>query len=820
MTGQAALAESFRRWGYLQADLDPLGRLTPFVHADLDGAEGEEADHWRRIYCGPIGAEFMHLRRGEAAAWIAAQMERQPGEPDRAFILERLASAELLEQFMHRCWVGSKRYSLEGSAALLVLLDSVLDAAAGAEIALIAMSHRGRLNVMVNLVGRPPADVFARFEDVDPRAFLGGGDLRYHLGATGLYRTFSGRTVGLHLVSNPSHLEAVNPVMMGRARARQERLGSEGRRKVLPLCLHGDAAFAGQGIVAETLNLDGLPAFTVGGTIQILVNNLIGFTTPPGSLHGSRYASDLARRLDVPIFHVNGQEPEAVNRVGRMAAEYRERYQTDVVVDLIGFRRHGHSEVDDPTTTQPLLYRRIDALPRLWRDYGARIGAGEEALKALEDGIERRLSAARLAAEALTAIPLLSELPEYWRAYHGGPYDRALEVDTAVDQERLEAIGRRITSVPAGFQLHSKIRKGLEQRLEMSRGERPLDWGMAEALALGSLLWDGIRVRLAGQDTRRGTFNQRHSVLVDAASGEEYVPLAHLHGSQARFATYDTPLSEAAALGFEYGYSRDTPDALVCWEAQFGDFANGGQVIIDQFICSGEDKWGLCSGLVLLLPHGYEGQGPEHSSARLERFLQLCAEDNIQVAQPSTAAQYFHLLRRQALRAWRKPLIVMTPKGLLRAEAASSPRAALVNGRFEPVLGETRRPATDAADRVLVCSGRIAHDLRAYRDTKGIERLAILTLEQFYPFPDLELGEALEPYRGSVEIVWVQDEPANMGAESFVRRRLQALAGDRHVTTVHRSASASPATGSAGAHKLEHDSLLALACATPDRTPR
>jgi 2-oxoglutarate dehydrogenase E1 component len=818
VTGDLSLADAFRRWGYLQADLDPLGRLQPFVHADLEDARGEEADHWRRIYCGPIGVEFMHLRRREVALWVAGRMERRPEEPARTFILRRLAQAEIIEQFMHQRWVGSKRYSLEGSAALLVLLDSLLDAATGATIALIAMSHRGRLNLMINIVGRPVSDVFARFEDVDPRAFLGGGDLRYHLGATGRYRTASGRTVGVHLVSNPSHLEAVDPVMMGRARARQERLGAEGKRRVLPICLHGDAAFAGQGIAAETLNLDGLPAFSIGGTIQIVVNNLIGFTTPPASLHGSRYASDVARRLDVPIIHVNGQDPEAVARVGRMAAEYREEFQADVVVDLIGFRRYGHSEVDDPTTTQPILYGRIEAMPRLWQAYGARIGAAADVLTALEAEIVTGLRAAREAAESLTTIPALSILPEYWRPYHGGPYDRSLEADTAVNEARLEAIGRRLASVPTGFRLHPKVEKGLAQRLEMARGERLVDWGAAEALAFGSLLSEGLRIRLAGQDSRRGTFNQRHSVLFDRDSGEEYVPLDHLDEGQARFAVHDTPLSEAAALGFEYGYSRDAPDALVLWEAQFGDFANGGQAIVDQFISAGEDKWGLCSGLVMLLPHGYEGQGPEHSSARLERFLQLCAEDNIQVCQPSTAAQYFHLLRRQALRRWRKPLVVMTPKGFLRAEPACSPRAGLATGRFQPVLGDTREPA--AVGRVVVCTGMIAHRLRAHREANIRDGLAILTIEQLYPFPDLELEEALEPYGDRAEIAWVQEEPANMGAESFVRRRLQQLAGERHVTTVHRSASASPATGSIEAHRLEQETLLALACAGSNRARR
>ncbi|HYV85815.1 MAG TPA: 2-oxoglutarate dehydrogenase E1 component [Patescibacteria group bacterium] len=824
MAGDRSLADAFRRWGYLQADLDPLGRLTPFVHADLETARGAEADRWRRIYCGSIGAEFMHLRDRAVAEWIAAWMERAPEPPDSRPILERLARAEVLEDFLHRRWVGSKRYSLEGSASLLVLLDGVMGAATGAEVALIGMSHRGRLNVMINVVGKPPADVFARFEEGDPRAFLGGGDVRYHLGATGTYHTATGRSIAVHLVSNPSHLEAVDPVMMGRARARQDRLGGEGRQRVLPICLHGDAAFAGQGIVAETLNLETLPGFSVGGTVQVIVNNLIGFTTAPRSLHSSRYASDLAHRLEVPILHVNGQDPEAVARAGRFAGEFRERFQTGVVVDLIGFRRHGHSEVDDPTTTQPILYRAIEKTPRAWRAYGEAIGASEEEMTALEERIVAELGKAREAAEGLRKVPSLRTLPAYWSPYHGGPYDRALEVGTAVDAALLGEIGDQITSVPDGFQPHPKVKKGLDQRRQMAHGQRPIDWGAAEALAFGSLLLEGVRVRLAGQDSRRGTFNQRHAVLIDVERGTEHVPLQHLRDGQAPFAVHDTPLSEASALGFEYGYSRDAPDALVLWEAQFGDFANGAQVLIDQFISAAEDKWGLCSGIVILLPHGYEGQGPEHSSARLERFLQLCAEDNIQVCQPSTAAQYFHMLRRQALRRWRKPLVVMAPKGLLRADAACSPLADLAAGRFWPVIPD---PEAAQAERVLFGTGRIVHEMRAARDKRranpekvGKPRLAIVALEQLYPFPDQELLEALAACPPGAELVWVQEEPANMGAETFVRRRLQQLAGDRHVTTVHRSASASPATGSSDSHKLEQERLLALACVGPGRASR
>jgi 2-oxoglutarate dehydrogenase E1 component len=813
LSDRKSVAYAFRRWGYLAARLDDLGRLEPITHPDLAEAirqaPEDEVERCRRLYCGSIGAEFMHIRDQGVSDWVIERLEREPRKPDQASILRRLAQAELLEQFMHRRWVGSKRYSLEGSASMIVLLDNLLEGSSRADVGLIAMSHRGRLNVVINVVGRAASDVFARFEQGDPRAFLGGGDVRYHLGATGQLRTASGRTVHLHLVSNPSHLEAVNPVMMGRARARQDRIGPEGHDKVLPICLHGDAAFAGQGIVSETLNLDRLPGFDVGGTVQVIVNNLIGFTTPFTLLHGGRFSSDAARRLFVPVFHVNGLDPEAVARVGRIAAEYRERFHTDVVVDLIGFRRYGHSEVDDPTVTQPLLYKKIHATPMAYQAYAETIGADARAVERLEQDVVAGFSAAGDVSDRRKVVPSLRTLPSYWDRYVGGPYDRALEVETAVPPERLREIAARLTAAPPGFHLHPKVAKGLEQRAAMVEGKHLVDWGMAEALAFGALLWDGMPVRLSGQDSRRGTFNQRHSTWFDVENGSEYAPLAHLRPGQGRFMAFDSPLSEAAALGFEYGYARDTPDALVLWEAQFGDFANGAQVIIDQFISAGEDKWNLWSGVVLLLPHGYEGQGPEHSSARLERFLQLCAEDNIQVCQPSISAQYFHLLRRQALRLWRKPLVVMTPKSLLRAEPACSPVEALSSGRFEPVLAD---PHAAECDRLLICSGKVAHDLRATRQKKGHDRLAIVTLEQLYPFPDQELRSALEPFRGRGEIVWVQEEPANMGAETFVRRRIQQVVGEPYVMTVHRSASASPATGSSDSHKLEQETLLGLAC--------
>jgi 2-oxoglutarate dehydrogenase E1 component len=635
---------------------------------------------------------------------------------------------------------------------------------------------------------------------------LGAGDVKYHLGATGDYQTQAGGVVRVHLVSNPSHLEAVNPVAMGRARAKQDRLGS--RQAVLPIVIHGDSAFAGQGVVAETLNLADLPGYTVGGTLQVVVNNLIGFTTTQPNLHSSRYASDVARRLDAPVFHVNGEDPDAVVRVARLAAEYRYAFAGDVTVDLIGYRRHGHSEVDDPTVTQPICYRRVKDWPVLWESYARRIGE-EQRAREIEQAVRREFEQGQLQARQATEAPVLRELPAYWANYTGGPYDRAQEVDTGVPEARLAEIGVRLASFPPAFHIHPKLVRLLEERHDMGAGRRPVDWGMAEALAFGSLLWEGRNVRMSGEDVRRGTFNHRHAVLIDTEDESEYTPLNHLHSQQGKLMIYDSCLSEMAPLGFEYGYSRDYPEALVLWEAQFGDFANGAQIIIDQFLSATEDKWDLLSAVVLLLPHGYEGQGPEHSSARLERFLQLCGEDNMQVGQPSTAAQYFHLLRRQALRRWHKPLVVMTPKSMLRNPAAMSPLASFTTGRFQPVIPDRE---TRDATRLLVCSGKIGHELRAERQKRKAGHVAIVFLEQFYPFPDEELAAALQEHPRARDLVWVQEEPANMGALTFVLPRIER-AGERPVRSVKRSASASPATGSGKAHAIEQATLLALAFA-------
>jgi 2-oxoglutarate dehydrogenase E1 component len=815
-TRDEAAFDAFRRWGYLQANLDPLGFLRPLAHPELE-LEGPAADQARSIYGGAIGAEFMHIPDAARRQWLMERLEdprfHAPATAaERSAILERLVEAEIFEQVLQARYLGTKRFSLEGITALIPLLDSILRAGIqnGAEEAVIAMSHRGRLNVMTHIAGKSARDIFAGFEDVDPRSVLGSGDVKYHVGATGMYVTPEGRTLGVHLVSNPSHLEAVDPVAMGRARAKQARRGDVGKQQVLPVTMHGDGAFAGQGVAAEVLNLAEVAGFTVGGTVHVVVNNLIGFTTRPAELHSTRFASDIAKRLPIPVLHVNGEEPEAVVRAGRLALDYRYAFASDVVVDLIGYRRHGHSEVDDPTVTQPLLYRAVEKHPALWQIYAERIGADAAPLIARA---RAQYEAAQAEAHALEKAPRLRSLPDYWAPYERGRHKQEYEVDTGVAAEVVGEVSRALTSYPPEFHVHPKVQRLLEQRADMGAGRRPVDFGYAELLAFGTLVRAGVPVRLSGQDSRRGTFNQRHAALVDVVNEAEYVGLEHVAPeaaeNSARVEVLNSTLSEAGVLGFEYGYSRDYPEALVMWEAQFGDFANGAQVIIDQFISAAEDKWDLPAGVVLLLPHGYEGQGPEHSSARLERFLQLAAEHNLQICQPSSAAQYFHLLRRQALRLWRKPLVVLTPKSMLRNPDAASRLEDFARPRFLTVV-----PDAEVAhgERVLVCSGKIGHELRAERRQREALGTAIVFVDQLYPFPDEQLSAELERHSG--EIVWVQEEPANMGALNYMLPRLRRLAGsERPVRSVKRSASASPATGSAKAHQLEQKTLLTLAFA-------
>ncbi|MFL6196074.1 MAG: 2-oxoglutarate dehydrogenase E1 component [Thermoanaerobaculia bacterium] len=804
---------SYRRLGYLLADLDPLNRIEPEAQPGLEDSDPATAEYARRHYCGTIGVEFMHIPDPARRRWIEERMEAEAPPFDRDRILDFLTRAETFEQFLQARYLGTKRFSVEGVEALLPCLDQMLLGAAEHRVqqVVVAMSHRGRLNVMLHTVGRSSTDILAGFEDVDPRSVLGGGDVKYHMGATGNFTGANGHAVSIHLVSNPSHLEAVDPVALGRVRAKQVRLADDRNHDlVFPVVLHGDAAFAGQGVLAETLNMADLHGYRVGGTVHVIVNNMIGFTTEPKALHSSRFASDVARRLPVPIFHVNGEDPDAVARVARIAVDYRFAFKSDVVVDLIGYRRHGHSEVDDPTITQPLLYKKIQVHPPLWKLYARAIGLPEGEADRRAEAIRAELDAAHKEAASLERKPSLRTLPAYWDRYQGGWWKPEYEVTTGLPAEEIGRLTAPLTTAPEGFHVHKKIQALLAQRAEMGQGKRPVDYGMAEALSFASLVGAGVPVRLSGQDCRRGTFNQRHSVLIDVEDGQEYTPLENVAPGQARFEVYDSMLSEAAVLGFEYGISRDYPEALICWEAQFGDFANGAQIIIDQFISAGEDKWHLLSGVVLLLPHGYEGQGPEHSSARIERYLQLCAEDNMQVAQPSTAAQYFHLLRRQALIPWRKPLIVFTPKSMLRHKDSASTLADFARERFQRVIPDA---TVQNADRVLLCTGKIAHELRRERERRKDTSTAILTLDQLYPFPKEELTAALASHPKARDVVWVQEEPANMGALFFVQPRLERLLG-RPIRSVKRSASGSPATGSAKAHTMEQQTLLTLAFTT------
>jgi 2-oxoglutarate dehydrogenase E1 component len=601
----------------------------------------------------------------------------------------------------------------------------------------------------------------------------------------------------------------VDPVTIGRTRAKQDRAGEGGNQKFLPLLVHGDGAFAGQGVFAETLNLADIPAYSVGGTLHVIVNNLIGFTTVAQELHSSRFAAQLARRQSIPIFHVNAEDVDAVIRVARIALEFRYRFRSDVVVDLIGYRRHGHSEVDDPTITQPLLYKAIKDHPPLWEIYGEDTGIDDA--KSRAEAVKADIEAAQKRASSLRKKPLMRSLPGYWERFSGGRYKSQYDAETAIPADELQRLTERLTTYPADFHIHPKVKKLLEQRAEMGAGKRAVDYGMAEALAFAGLVKSGVPVRLSGQDSRRGTFNQRHSVLLDIENEQEFVPLEHISEGQAHCRIYNSTLSEAGVLGFEYGYSRDFPETLVLWEAQFGDFANVAQAIIDQFIVAGEAKWALLSGLVLLLPHGYEGQGPEHSSARIERFLQLAAQDNFQVCQPSTAAQYFHLLRRQALRPWRKPLVVFTPKSMLRHPEASSPIEEFSGGSFLRVRPDAE---VSSARRILLCTGKIGHELKLERTKKKIPDIAITFVEQMYPFPEAEIAAELARHRDVREIVWVQEEPANMGALNYMLPRLRHLAGEKPVMSVKRSASPSPATGSAKAHDVEQKALLSLALTT------
>jgi 2-oxoglutarate decarboxylase len=763
----------------------------------------------RDSYCRTVGIEYMHIQDPDQRKWIQDRVERHHSSPapeEQLRILGKLNQAEAFETFLQTKYVGQKRFSLEGGESVIPLLDAVVSEAAHDDMdeVVIGMAHRGRLNVLTNIVGKSYGQVFREFEgNLDPRTAHGSGDVKYHLGAGGEYTAIDGEKVKVSLTSNPSHLEAVDPVVEGIARAKQDVInrGSTGFT-VLPVLIHGDAAFAGQGVVAETLNLSQLRGYRTGGTVHVVINNQVGFTTSPTSARSSVYSTDVARMIQAPIFHVNGDDPEAVVFVARLAYEFRQAFKKDVVIDMLCYRRRGHSEVDEPSFTQPVMYDLIDAKRSVRKIYTeSLIGRGditveeaEQALRDYQEQLERVFAETR----DVSSAPV-EEVP---------PAPTEGSAETAISVEVLKRIGESQINVPEGFTVHPRLLPQLQKRAQMV-SDGGIDWAMAETIAFGSLLLDGKPIRLAGQDTRRGTFGQRHAVLVDRRTAEEYTPLAHLADDQAPFYVYDSLLSEYAAMGFEYGYSVARTEALVLWEAQFGDFANGAQSILDEFISAGEAKWGQQSSVVLLLPHGYEGQGPDHSSARIERFLAMSAEDNWTVAVPSTPASYFHLLRRQALAGRRKPLVVFTPKSMLRLRAATSDAGDFTVGTFEPVLADPRQPDPASVNRVVLCSGKVYYELDKRRESLGGSGTAILRLEQLYPLPADEVRAALSTYRSLEDVVWVQEEPANQGAWPFIALNLpEHLPAGVTLGRVSRSASASPAAGSQTAHDAEHSALL------------
>jgi len=848
------LIRAYRVRGHLEADLDPLGlerrehqpeldyRTYGFADVDLDrrifvnailGREPttlrEIIADLRAIYCGPIGVEYMHIQVLAERQWIQQKFEQRDTRPSltnaaKKEVLRVLTVAETFERFLDRRYTGTKRFGIEGAESLMPALESILRC--GAELGIrefvIGMPHRGRLNMLANFMGKPYAAIFSEFQGIatNPEHVQGSGDVKYHLG-TSTDREVGGRTVHLSLAANPSHLEAVNPVVLGKVRAKQRQRGDGDRKEVVGILMHGDAAFAGQGLVAESLELSDLRGFCTGGTVHIIVNNQIGFTTSPAQARSSPYPSDIAKGIQAPIFHVNGDDPEAVVEVARAAVEYRQRFHKDVVIDLFCYRRHGHNESDEPAFTQPLMYRTIARHPTTRQRYAERLVA---------DGVLGPVEVEKIASDFIANLESQFEaarnyrpnkadwLEGAWAGFEPAPDDDR-RGDTAVPLDELHEIGLRLATVPEGFHLNRKLARQLEAKRAAIESGEGIDWAAAEALAIGTLCAEGTHVRMSGQDCGRGTFSHRHAVLVDQETEQRYEPINHIRDGQAPFELIDSPLSEAAVVGFEYGYSLADPKTLVIWEAQFGDFANGAQVIIDQFLSSGEAKWLRMSGLVLLLPHGYEGQGPEHSSARLERYLQLCAEDNMQVCNITTAANYFHALRRQIRRKFRKPLVVVTPKSMLRAREVMSPLADFGPGTtFHRVISETDAiAADDRVRRVVLCSGKVYFDLLKARAEKADQGVALVRVEQLYPFPFVSLGKVLQRYRNA-EIVWCQEEPQNMGAWFFVDRRIeQALAGldvaAKRARFVGRAEAASPATRLFKRHAQEQAQLVDAALA-------
>jgi 2-oxoglutarate dehydrogenase E1 component len=849
------LVYMYRALGHTIAQLDPLGgerhrqpllelKALGFTEADLErqasspfflgGTEmslGEMIEELRTIYSGPIGAEFMHIHQTPVRNWLRDHIDPWPElsnyKPRRkARILRRLLEAETFERFLHERFKGQKRFSLEGGESLMVALDTLYQRSERHDVheIVMGMAHRGRLNVLTNFLHKPFSKLFAEFsENFIPDSVYGNGDVKYHLGYRTVRRAKAGSwEVMITLAANPSHLEAVDPVVEGMARARQRILSdTDKRRKVLPVLVHGDAAFAGQGIVSEVFNFSQLPGYRTGGTVHIIVNNQIGFTTLPADARSSEYATDVAKMIDAPIFHVNGESPEAVAYVTALAFDFRQKFGRDVVVDIYCFRRHGHNEGDEPMFTQPNLYEKIQKHPSAAKVYQDALLAGghitptevEEINASIKNKLEDAFAEAKKAEEkrleTQKSLPLSAFLDS--TAVFQPPYTHQ-PVDTRVTRERLAQIVDGLTKMPREVEPLDKIKRlVLDGRRKMYEAGGPYDWGFGEALAIGSLLVEGTAVRLSGQDSRRGTFSHRHSAIYDVKTRERYFPLKNLAKDQGTFCVYNSPLSEASVLGFDYGYSIEYPQMLCMWEAQFGDFVNGAQVIIDQFIASAESKWQQPSGLVLLLPHGYDGQGPEHSSARLERFLQLCAEDNMQVANLTTPAQLFHMLRRQMKRAFRKPLVLMTPKALLRHPDAVSREADFTEGQFHEVLKDPANPAPESVERIIFCTGKVYYDLAKERESRhaagGATGAAIVRLEQIYPLHKEAVKEVVASYPKAQKIIWCQEEHSNMGAWSFVEPEFRALLG-REITYIGRDRSASPAVGFLALHRVEQKDML------------
>ena len=839
------LINAYRVRGHLMADTDPL-EYKQRTHPDLDvlnhglslwdldrtfrtaGFGGVTKAPFREIlktlrdsYCRTVGVEYMHIQDPTARKWFQDRLEKPYAKPTREEqlrILNKLNEAEAFETFLQTKFVGQKRFSLEGGEGAIAAMDEILQSAAdaGIEEVCIGMAHRGRLNVLTNIAGKTYGQVFKEFEgNTDTKSVQGSGDVKYHLGTEGTFESLKGNKVKVSLAANPSHLEAVNPVLEGIVRAKLDRLdGPRDQFPVVPVLIHGDAAFAGQGVVPETLNMASLRGYKTGGTIHLVINNQVGFTTPPSESRSTVYSTDVAKSIQAPIFHVNGDDPEAVVRVAQLAFEYRQEFKNDAVIDLICYRRRGHNEGDDPSMTQPLMYNLIEAKRSVRTLYvESLVGRGDitkEEFEAANSDFQAKLENAFVEVHEAMASPI-ELIPR--RVGIGTTASDAPEITrpTAITKETLELIGDAHANTPPGFSVHPKLQQLLAKRVEMSR-EGGIDWGFGELLSLGSLLVEGVPVRLAGQDSRRGTFVQRHAVFHDRVNGQEWMPLRNLSATQAKFWIYDSLLSEYAAMGFEYGYSIENKEALVLWEAQFGDFVNGAQTIVDEFISSAEQKWNQHSSLVLLLPHGYEGQGPDHSSARIERFLQLCAENNMTVAQPSTPASHFHLLRRQAFTRPRRPLVVFTPKSMLRLKAASSTVADFTNGTFQPVIDDTQGLDKASVKRVILCSGKIYWDLMAELEKRGDRSIAVVRIEQLYPTPVDEIKQTYATYPNA-QLYWVQDEPANQGPWTYIGLFLPKYMNGQVPTLVSRPASASPATGSAKRHAVEQADVIARALA-------